>query len=1114
MTDNQKNSDFVEVFIAFLDVNKTKEKYDEKSLLDLFRVFSSLFEKITEDETIEFTTLFSRIAFASIKYSLPGRLIFLNHYFRRKLEKRNYKSEDLVQLYELGIFLCYNTLNQVYNSSIPKGIIEPKIDTERERSYRSGSYKRSVRGIIIEIEEASDVISFIAEEVAHEKSIIKIESDSLKEHIHRIKKYIDLPMQVNLVDVKVDSNVYVPNAIVLNPDFLFGVTSVSECFQAVGHTSLKYLSRKLVSTESSVYMLIGNVVNYYLDELIHNPEITFEELLPETFKIAPIQFAGMNNEDLKEMLDKVQMHFNNLKRTVTVDLSQSNIQKEKSYLEPSFLSNEYGLQGRLDLYHYVAEKSQSDIVELKSGKLFRTNGYGLNNNHYIQTLLYDLIIESIYEGQVKSNNYILYSALESQNLKYAPKARNQQLDAIKVRNEIVAMEYILCNLHDDNYRQFLNFLDPKKIDNSFSFLRRDVAPYYNALQGLSEIELAYYCNFVGFVSREFHLSKTGEHGINKSNGLASLWLDTLEEKAESFRILSYLTIEENKTDTSDPCIRLSYTDQSDRLSRFRPGDIVVFYPDDGTGFSSLRHQVFKSTIIEIDHDGVVIRLRARQKNFEVFDTHKYWHIEGDVLDGGFNKQLHGLYFFINAIKPIRNKILGLQAPRRPDTEIDYSNSTLTDDQTEILRAAIASPDYYLIWGPPGTGKTSVMIHSLVDYYYNHTDYNVLLLAYTNRAVDEICDAVSGPTEDKYLRIGSRYSTHSRFQDKLLSSYTREVSSRKGLRELFSDHRVMVSTLSSFQGKREINRFKQFDIVIIDEASQLLEPMIVGLLSESSKYILIGDHKQLPAVVAQSDKKSFSDNELLEKELGLIDLRISYFERMYKKCRMKKWEWAIGALMHQGRMHQKILDYISPQFYEGQLQILSQIERLTNQPNFQYGNETEQLLVENRMIYIDTPIDESLTHKTNKVEADVVIQLIKYWNDIYQRSNQQLNENSIGIITPFRAQIALIKEKLSVYPALEKLITVDTIERYQGGARDHIIFSMATNQSHALDSIVSISQEGIDRKLNVALTRAKEHIVILGAQSIISNNPVYRSLIQYCNNVSFTSIIQSKVEQNK
>ena len=138
-----------------------------------------------------------------------------------------------------------------------------------------------------------------------------------------------------------------------------------------------------------------------------------------------------------------------LKDVVNNELKNSNISKDKAYLEPSFFSNEYGVQGRLDLFHIDEENKQSDIVELKSGKLFKPNGYGLNENHYVQTLLYDLIIESNYKAKVKSNNYILYSALDSKRLKYAPRVRNKQYEAIKVRNDIVLLENLLCKIDEE-----------------------------------------------------------------------------------------------------------------------------------------------------------------------------------------------------------------------------------------------------------------------------------------------------------------------------------------------------------------------------------------------------------------------------------------------------------------------------------------------------------------------------------------------------------------------------------------------------------------------------------------------------------------------------------------
>ena len=107
----------------------------------------------------------------------------------------------------------------------------------------------------------------------------------------------------------------------------------------------------------------------------------------------------------------------------------------------------------------------------------------------------------------------------------------------------------------------------------------------------------------------------------------------------------------------------------------------------------------------------------------------------------------------------------------------------------------------------------------------------------------------------------------------------------------------------------------------------------------------------------------------------------------------------------------------------------------------------------------------------------------------------LTSSSIGIITPYRAQIALLKKCMEILPsAIVEKISVDTVERYQGSARDIIIISFCVNRLSQLDALISLSQEGIDRKLNVALTRAKEHIILIGNKALLSTNEVYSQLI--------------------
>lgn len=109
----------------------------------------------------------------------------------------------------------------------------------------------------------------------------------------------------------------------------------------------------------------------------------------------------------------------------------------------------------------------------------------------------------------------------------------------------------------------------------------------------------------------------------------------------------------------------------------------------------------------------------------------------------------------------------------------------------------------------------------------------------------------------------------------------------------------------------------------------------------------------------------------------------------------------------------------------------------------------------------------------------------------------MNTTSIGIITPYRAQIALIRKCMEVLPGrYSEIITVDTVERYQGGARDIIIISFCVNRISQLDSLVSLSQEGIDRKLNVTLTRAKEQIILIGNKNLLSKSQGHRTLIEH------------------
>ncbi|MBT8189201.1 MAG: DNA helicase, partial [Bacteroidia bacterium] len=202
------------------------------------------------------------------------------------------------------------------------------------------------------------------------------------------------------------------------------------------------------------------------------------------------------------------------------------------------------------------------------------------------------------------------------------------------------------------------------------------------------------------------------------------------------------------------------------------------------------------------------------------------------------------------------------------------------------------------------------------------------------------------------------------------------------------------------------------------------------------------------------------------------------------------------------MHMDIQNFVSPVFYDGLLKPLKMIERLSAVSVFKSRDKTRRMLIKERMIFVNVPVDNSLTSKTNKLEASIVARLVNEWKGIYKENEQNITESSIGVITPFRAQIAMIRSLLTN----SEEITIDTVERYQGGARNQIIISLAVSRAEMIDSISNYSDEGVDRKLNVALTRAREHLIILGSVNILKSNPVYSELINYCELIDYSEII--------
>lgn len=1057
---------------------------------------------------IQFHTIFSIIAYAGHQYNLPGRLLFNIHRFRREAAAviDNPVSQELqMEIYRLGLKLTSDLLRIIYQV-LPTPEILQEIPPDKiylRSEDKVVQFKRSQRILAVSRDEKTDTLTAIDYSKPDQKIKVRYNlpdrNELFNESVDLLGKVLKFPVEINLIDTEIDNQGnYLPRALIIEPDFLIDITAVAECFNNSGITESGYFTRRFLPVSSNVNLIMGHIANFFLDELMADPTITFKELIKKVFQINPLAFSLFNDKEAREIVGKAQRHFVSLKMVINQGFEKQGIDIRHCFLEPTFYSEQYGLQGRLDvLFDSPEVDDDAAIIELKSGMPYRPNVYGLSHSHYVQTLLYDLLIRSASSDKLKPTNYILYSGLETGHLRFAPAVRSQQYEAMVARNRLIAIDVQLSladkTLHDPD--RFLNFIREKS-KNLNGYSLHEMNALIDHFANLSLLEKKYFLAMTGLVAKEYRLSKIGVEGDSRNNGQASLWLNQQRDKEEQFNILSNLMIAENRAVEQNPLIVFLRTAQTNTLANFRQGDLTIIYPN-VEGKSPLSSQLFKGTLIELDGDRITVRLRAKQFNDSLFKMHRFWNIEHDSLDSGFNVLFRSLYRFTTFRPEERNRFLSLTPPASPRKKPWAFLPELTDEQNRIMQKIIDAEDYFLLWGPPGTGKTSIIVRYLMKYLKENTSEQILLLAYTNRAVDEMCHALTAAGQPDFLRIGSRYSTHPDFTANLLVTKTQEVSNREALRTIIDSHRIVCGTISSVLGKPELFELKSFDRLIIDEATQVLEPMVSGLLPSFRKALLIGDHRQLAAVVTQPAAERRVTDESL-RAIGVTDLGNSYFERIFSRCEQEGWNWAYDKLSYQGRMHQEVMHFPSERFYHDMLQILPGEAGVRQSASLCFSTIPEDylsgLIATRRVLFLPVSSGELFNSKINRMEAQLVAAILIRLRALYAENERTLDFADIGIITPFRAQIAQIREEILQENLPADELVIDTVERFQGGAKDIVIISLCVNSEDQLGNLVNLSSDQVDRKLNVALTRAKEQVIVLGDPEVLGSNPVYKAFM--------------------
>jgi len=243
-----------------------------------------------------------------------------------------------------------------------------------------------------------------------------------------------------------------------------------------------------------------------------------------------------------------------------------------------------------------------------------------------------------------------------------------------------------------------------------------------------------------------------------------------------------------------------------------------------------------------------------------------------------------------------------------------------------------------------------------------------------------------------------------------------------------------------------------------------------------------------------------------QSIGLSDLRISLFERLLARCQAQGWHWAWGQLTHQGRMHQELMQYVGPAYYAGHLQLAAHdaIRARQTAPftllGAAPGSDLEAFIQHRRLVFIPVTTPGKPFAKAHPHEAELAVRLAAYIHRCIGAGF--VPESDLGIITPWRGQIAEIRRQvLQAEDTRLQDISIDTVERYQGSQRRCIIVSLAVTAPGQLRHLVHLTPDGTtDRKLNVALTRAQEQLIVIGNPELLLLAPPYAALLAHIRSV--------------
>lgn len=472
------------------------------------------------------------------------------------------------------------------------------------------------------------------------------------------------------------------------------------------------------------------------------------------------------------------------------------------------------------------------------------------------------------------------------------------------------------------------------------------------------------------------------------------------------------------------------------------------------------------------------------------------------------------------VAQLRNIVLGDREPQfDAEKPIELSNK-LNASQEEAIRFALSCRDLAIIHGPPGTGKTTTVVELIEQAV--HRGQRVLATAPSNAGVDNLLERLA-PRKLRLVRIGHPARIQESLQCFTLDSLVESDPGTKVVADMFKEAEQIARKASKFtrakpqpgarqdmrqearQLREDARRFERqiianildsadvvcatttfdpevladrsFDLGVIDEACQSTEPGCWPVLLRAERIVLAGDHCQLPPTVL-SDKAAREG------------FSVSMMERLVNRFGKQ----VTRRLAVQYRMNEQIMNFSSSQFYEGELQADASVKYHQVKDLAYVGAIAES---EPIATFIDTAgasWDEELEpdgeSKYNVHEGKLVVEQVE------RLLAMGLRADDIAVISPYSAQVRWIREKLQ-----STRVEVDSVDGFQGREKEAVLISLV--RSNATGEIGFLADT---RRMNVALTRAKRRLIVIGDSATLGGHDFYAELLQYFESINGYSTV--------